>query len=125
MCTKYLTVADYDAYKTSFELSNVVWNIVSRWDSFEKNTIGKQYVRATDSISANIAEGYGRFSKRDKIRFYYYSLASVLECKDWNHKCYQRAIIKKEEYDYIQIRLDKLPREINQLIQYTNKKLKY
>lgn len=28
---------------------------------FEKNTIGKQLVTSTDSIAANIAEGYGRF----------------------------------------------------------------
>jgi four helix bundle protein len=125
MSTKYLNVEDYDAYKVSYELSNYVWSIILNWDYFEKNTIGNQFARAVDSISANIAEGFGRFSKKDKIRFYYYSLASVLECKDWNNKCYHRSIIKKEEYDYIKIRLDKLPREINQLIQYTNKKLKY
>jgi four helix bundle protein len=125
MSTKYLTMEDYDAYQSSFDLSNFVWNIISRWDSFEKNTLGKQYVRAIDSISANIAEGYGRFSKKDKIRFYYYSLASVLECKDWNNKCYQRSLIKKADYEYIQTRLDQLPKDINQLIQYTNQKLKY
>lgn len=125
MKERYLSVEDLDSYKSSLELSNYVWKIVIRWGYFEKDTVGKQFVRAIDSISANIAEGFGRFSKRDKIRFYYYGLGSVLECKDWNKKCIERSIIKPEEHDYIQSRLNNLPKEINQLIQFTNTKLKY
>ena len=125
MGTKFLSVEHYDAYQVSFELSNYIWNIVIHWNYFEKDTVGKQFARAVDSISANIAEGFGRHSKRDKIRFYYYSLSSVLECKDWNNKCHERTIISDERYNYIKDRLDRLPKEINQLIQYTNQKLKY
>jgi four helix bundle protein len=80
MDTKYLSVENYDAYKVSYKLSNYIWNIIIRQAYFEKDTIGRQYVRAVDSISANIAKGFSRFSKKDKIRFYYYSLGSVLEC---------------------------------------------
>ncbi|MFC4210150.1 four helix bundle protein [Pedobacter lithocola] len=38
-----------------------MWNIVITWDYFSKDTIGKQLCRAANSISANIAEGYGRY----------------------------------------------------------------
>ncbi len=69
MKERYLSVEDLDAYKSSFELSNYVWKIIIRWGYFEKDTVGKQFARAIDSISANIAEGFGRFSKKDKIRF--------------------------------------------------------
>jgi four helix bundle protein len=125
METNYLSIENYDAYKVSFKLSNYVWNIIIRWGYFEKDTVGKQYVRAIDSISANIAEGFARFSKKDKIRFYYYSLGSVNECKDWNNKCFERSIISPEQYNHIKAKLERLPKEINQLIQYTNAKLKY
>ena len=125
MGAKYLSVESYDAYQVSYKLSNYVWNIIIHWDYFEKDTIGRQYVRAVDSISANIAEGFARFSKKDKIRFYYYSLGSVNECKDWNNKCFERSTITLEQYHYIKKKLDSLPKEINQLIQYTNAKLKY
>ncbi len=125
MQEKYLLVEDLDAYKASYELSNFIWNIVIPWSHFEKDTLGKQLVRAVDSISSNIAEGFGRFSKKDKIRFYYYSMGSVLECRDWTNKCYHRSIIKHQEFEYIQSKLEQLPKEINQLIQFTNKKLKY
>ena len=96
MGAKYLSVESYDAYQVSYKLSNYVWNIIIHWDYFEKDTIGRQYVRAVDSISANIAEGFARFSKKDKIRFYYYSLGSVNECKDWNNKCFERSTITLE-----------------------------
>ncbi|RLD52262.1 MAG: four helix bundle protein [Bacteroidetes bacterium] len=125
MKERYLSVEGLDAYALSFELSNYVWKIIIHWSYFEKDTVGKQFVRAIDSISANIAEGFGRFSKKDKIRFYYYSLGSVLECKDWNNKCHNRSIIKTEEFIYIKSKLDRLPKEIYQLIQFTNTKLKY
>ena len=125
MDTKYLSVENYDAYKVSYKLSNYIWNIIIRQAYFEKDTIGNQYVRAVDSISANIAEGFGRFSKKDKIRFYYYSLGSVLECRDWNNKCLERSIITPEEYKHIKNELDRLPKDIHQLINYTSIKLKY
>ena len=69
MPDKYLRLNDIDAYKIAFHLSNFVWNMVIRWDLFAKKTVGEQFVRATDSISANIAEGFGRYFKRDKVKF--------------------------------------------------------
>lgn len=125
METKYLSVEDLDAYRHSYELSNCIWKLVIGWAFFQRETLGKQFVRAVDSISANIAEGYGRYSMKDKIRFYHYSLGSVLECKDWNNKCYARSIITQEQYSRIKASLDILPKEINQLIQYTRTKLKH
>jgi len=51
----FLMLNDISAYKMSFSLSNYVWQIVIKWKYFEKETVGKQFVRAIDSISANIA----------------------------------------------------------------------
>ena len=74
---KYLQLNDIDAYKTAFNLSNYVWEIVVKWDWFAKKHIGGQFVEAIDSISANIAEGFGRYHKKDKIKFYCYSSGSI------------------------------------------------
>lgn len=125
MKTHFLSIDSLGAYRESYALSNYVWNIIIYWNYFEKDTLGKQFARAIDSVSANIAEGFGRFSKKDKIRFYYYSLGSVYECIDWNNKCSERNIITHEQYIHIKNKLEILPREINQLIKYTNLKLKY
>jgi len=40
-----------------------------------------QLRRAAISIPANFAEGYRKTSKRDKVRFYNTSLASLEECR--------------------------------------------
>lgn len=86
--------------------------------------MGEQFVTAADSISANIAEGFGRYGKKDKIKFYRYSQGSMNESLDWNQKAKVRKLITVEEYEFIFNELQKLPKAINSLILFTNKKLK-
>lgn len=120
---KFLRLNDISAYKISFKLSNYVWNIVLDWDYFAKDTVGKQFIRAADSISANIAEGFGRYNKKDKVHFYRYSFGSLKESFGWNEKAKIRKLLKQEEYEYILGELNKLPKEINGLIKFTDTRL--
>jgi len=120
---RYLQLNDIAAYKTAFSLSNYVWGVVLKWDSFARNTVGEQFVTAMDSVSANIAEGFGRYSKKDKIKFYRYAAGSLKECFDWNQKSKIRKLLPEEEYLHIFGELNKLPKEINHLIKFTNEKL--
>ena len=120
----YLKLNNISAYKKSFHLSNYVWNVVIKWNQFSKNTVGEQFASAADSISANIAEGFGRYGKKDKIKFYRYSFGSVKECLDWNEKSKVRKLITEKEYQFIFDELSELPKEINYLIKFTNDKLK-
>ncbi|KAA9331714.1 four helix bundle protein [Adhaeribacter soli] len=122
---KFLKLNDIEAYRISFALSNSVWKIISSWNNFEKDTIGKQYMRAIDSISANLAEGFGRYSKKDKINFYRIARASGYECFDWNEKAKVRGILSQEQYQLIFQDLQKLPKAINSLIKYTNDSLSF
>ena len=125
MENKFLKLNDISAYKASFLLSNYIWDIVVQWDYFAKDTIGKQFVRAADSISANIAEGFGRYGKKDKVKLYRYSFGSLKECFDWNEKSKIRKLLTENQYEHIFTELEKLPKEINWLIKFTNEKLKY
>jgi four helix bundle protein len=43
-----------EVYNLAEKFSDDIWDIVENWDYFKKDTIGKQLVRAADSISANI-----------------------------------------------------------------------
>lgn len=54
------TLEKLEVYNLAEDFSDKIWNRVIGWKFFEKDTIGRQIVRAADSISANIAEGYGR-----------------------------------------------------------------
>ena len=48
--------------------------------------LSDQLYSAVGSISANIAEGYSKASKKDQARFYEYSLGSAREARDWYFK---------------------------------------
>ncbi len=124
MENKFLQLNDVTSYKIAFNLSNYVWDVVIKWDIFAKMHVGGQFVEAVDSISANIAEGFGRYHKKDKIKFYHYSQGSLKESFDWNEKSKVRKLLSDEEYNHIFSELQKLPKEINQLIKFTNEKLK-
>ena len=120
----YLSLKDLNCYKVSFELSNYVWEIVIAWDYFIKDTIGKQFVRSIDSVSANISEGFGRYHKKDKILFYRYSYGSIQESISWIEKAKCRNLVSAEQYNKIISDLKVLPKEVNALIKFTNDKLK-
>lgn len=123
MMKKYLELNDLKVYKESFDLSNSVWNVVLKWSYFEKDTVGKQLVKSVDSISANIAEGYGRYYKKEKITFFRYSLGSLRESYDWLEKARIRKLLSEDEYEKISSIIKVLPKEINNLIKYTNENL--
>ncbi len=125
MDKKYLQLNDIESYKIAFHLSNYIWDIISEWEWFAKKTLGSQFVNAADSISANIAEGFGRYHKKDKIKFYRYSQGSIKECFDWNEKSRKRKLIEEKEYQYIIEQLQKIDPALRRLIKFTDEKLKF
>ena len=56
-------------------------------------TIGYQVIKASDSISANLSEEYGRYTPPDRKRFYYFSRESFEETKTWLYKTARRKVI--------------------------------
>jgi four helix bundle protein len=121
---KYLKLEDVVAYQIATRLSDYVWKVVSAWDWFNKRTLGVQVVEAVDSIAGNIAEGFGRFHKKDKQKFYFNSRGSVYESAHWINKAKARNLISQVKYDYIMGELRELPKEINYQIKMTEEKLK-
>ncbi|PIZ71123.1 four helix bundle protein [Candidatus Peregrinibacteria bacterium CG_4_10_14_0_2_um_filter_43_11] len=110
---------DLEVYQLARELGKLVWNIVIQWDYSKRKTIGDQWTQSTDSISANIAEGYGRYYFKETIRFYYYSRGSEFESYDWFEKAKERGLLKEGEIDQFQILMDQIPKELNILIKRT------
>ena len=119
----YLKIGGISAYKISYDLGNKAWSLILKWDYFARDTVGKQLARSVDSISANIAEGFGRFHKKDRIKFYYNARGSVFEAQCWLKKAKDRELMTDKEFEEILDELRLLPKEINQLIKFTNDKL--
>ena len=78
------------------QISQRIWEVTIVWRYFEKETIGKQLVRAADSISANLSEAYGRYSFADRKRFSYYARGSLCETINWLEKSIKRGLIEEQ-----------------------------
>jgi len=100
-------------YQLSELLADEIWNIVINWDYFEKDTVGKQIVKAVDSIGANIAEGVGRGSFQDNRRFIKIARGSLHETKHWLRRVYKRDLLKEEEVNRIKPIIDELAPKLN------------
>ena len=95
------------------KLADLVWRIVSVWDQFPQNTLGKQLVCASDSIGANIAEGCGRGSFKDNQRFVKIARGSLYETKHWLRRAFQRRLLNTAETDELKKLLDELSPRLN------------
>ena len=117
----YNRIEELEVYILSEELSDEIWNIVVTWDFFAKDTIGKQICRAADSVSANIAEGYGRFHFKENKNFCYYSRGSILEVKSFLRKSKQRNLITEEQYTNLLRKLETVHIKLNSYIKFIGK----
>ena len=61
----------------------LVYRITKSFPSDELYGLTSQFRRAAVSIEANIAEGYKKISKADKLRFMNISQGSIEECRDY------------------------------------------
>ncbi|MEI7504082.1 MAG: four helix bundle protein [Paludibacter sp.] len=112
---------DLEVYNLSMNLSDKIWDLVITWDYFPKDTIGKQWVRAADSISANISEGFGRNNFKDQRSFYYYSRGSLCESKTWLDKANRRKLIDIETYEVLLAEFNVLGIKLNNFINSVTK----
>jgi len=100
-------------HQLSEKLADTIWEIVSIWSQFEKNTIGIQIVRAADSIGANIAEGTGRKSFKDNQRFVKIARGSLNETRHWLRRAYRRKILSEEQISQLKPLIDELAPTLN------------
>ncbi len=76
-----------EVYRFGLFIGDIAWFDVSKLAKDHRTLeISDQLYRSVGSISANIAEGYSKASKKDQARFYEYSLGSARESRDWYFK---------------------------------------
>ena len=93
-----MRLEELKVYELSMEIGERVWSIVNKWAYFEKDTVGKQLVRAVDSVAANLSEGFGRYHYKEKKNFGFYSRGSLYETKTWIIKAKNRKLINEDDF---------------------------
>jgi len=112
---------DLEIYNLLEALSDKIWDIVIKWEYFARDTIGKQLCKAADSISANIAEGYGRYHFKENKNFCYYSRGSILETKSFLRKMKHRTLMSDKEYQDLFKKLEIIHIKLNSYMKYIGK----
>jgi four helix bundle protein len=111
-----MKLEEFKVYQMAMEMGEEIWRIVIKWDYFAKDTIGKQFVRAIDSVAANLSEGVGRYHYKEAKNFSYYSRGSLFESKTWLTKAYNRNLIETDDYNRILAALESIGVKINNYI---------
>ena len=116
-----MKLEELNVYQLSMEIGEKIWSIVIKWDYFSNDTIGRQLVKAVDSVAANISEGFGRYHFKDKKNFCYYSRGSLFETKTWLLKAYNRKLLNANEFQTFQNEIDILGVKLNNYINSIDK----
>jgi len=119
---KYVLLKDLKVYQLARELSKLAWKIYKELEWKVKKIMGDQFLESTDSIGANIAEGYNRHHFLDRIKFYYNARASLSEARNhWLELLYEREFARPEDYKIYNNIADRLSIKLNNFIQSTYK----
>ncbi len=118
----YIKLQDLEVYKLARELSKIGWEIYQDLDWRDKKIMGDQFIEATDSFGANIAEGYGRYHYLDKIKFFYNARGSLVESAEhWIELLHERGKVKDEQYQKFKHVADKASLKLQNMISTTYK----
>ena len=74
-----LTHKDLKVWQKSIDMVVEIYHLTSNFPKEELYGLTSQIRRASVSIPSNIAEGYGRFSDKELVRFLFISLGSASE----------------------------------------------
>jgi four helix bundle protein len=100
-------------YQLSETLADEIWTVVMKWNVFARDTVGKQLVRAADSIGANIAEGTGRGTFVDNRRFVRIARGSLNETQHFLRRAYKRKLLNDKDIQALRPLVDELAPKLN------------
>ena len=82
MADKIKSFTDLVAWQEAHKLALSIYKTTGNFPSKETYSLVDQMRRCAISISSNIAEGFSRQSKKEKLQFFYVSLGSLTELQN-------------------------------------------
>lgn len=80
---KIQTFTDLNVWKEGHKLVVMIYQLTKTFPKSETYSLVDQMRRAAASITANIAEGFGRQTYREKLQYYYMAQGSLIELKNF------------------------------------------
>jgi four helix bundle protein len=112
---------DLEVWKFSRKLRNEIQNLVLRFPTEEKFRLTDQIIRSSRSITANIAEGFGRYHHQENIQFCRTARGSLNETLDHLVCAFDCKYLSAEELVELKEHHDHCLRLLNGYIAYLKK----
>jgi len=96
---------DLIAWQKNHQIVLKIYKITKKFPKEETFGLISQIRRASASITANIAEGYGRFHSKDRIRFYLYARGSSTELQNHLILAHDLSYITEKEFNELKINI--------------------
>jgi len=107
---------DLNVWKESHQLSFEIYKITSSFPKSEIFGITSQLQRASTSISANIAEGFGRKGNKEFIQYLYQSKGSLYETQNFLFLTKDLKYITLEQFNLLSNRYEILAKMLKSFI---------
>lgn len=113
MAEKLTSFEQLIVWQKSAELAVQIYKITKHFPSAEKFSLTDQVQRCATSVSANIAEGFGRLGKNEKLQFYNIAYGSLLETKSHLLIAQKIGYVKPEEIENVILLITDIQKLIN------------
>lgn len=104
-----------DVYRNAKQLSRLIYELLRKYPAEERFALCSQLRRAVTSIPINIAEGFGRFSSKEKAHFIEIAFGSVTEVLCEIELSLDEGYISQEEFKQVEERLSVISKQLSGL----------
>lgn len=113
------SIEDLNVWQEARLLNKKIYQLTANFPITEKNNLVSQLRRASSSICANIAEGFGRFNLQESMQFYRIARGSLIEIKSHLYLASDQLYFKEDLLKELLSDLDKIGKMLNAFINKT------
>jgi len=110
-------------FQKAVSISDSAWSIIKLIPKPYLYSTGDQFLRSADSVAANIAEGYGKYTFRDKRKYFHNARGSLLEVRFWFMQICKRFDISEEQKKLLDDEIREAGFLLNKFIRHLNTKI--
>ena len=120
----YQNFEDLEVWKKGKVIKNEIFETVKSFPSEEKFRLTDQLIRSSRSVTTQIAEGHGRRTFPDRIRFCIIARGSLSETLNHFLDAVDCRYITDEQLLYYRSKIEEMERLLNGYINYLEKNIK-
>ena len=120
---KFEPITELKVWQKSRILRNEIFQFVQVLPKDEKYRLADQIIRSSRSVSANIAEGHGKFYHKENIQSCRVARGELIETLDHLICAYDCNYIDKVQLKNFKEKIDEIHKMLNAYIKYLKKQI--